>query len=140
MHANEAAAGIAPHCRGCLSSLWTAFWLGIIAASLNRGTIDPTAREIWTAYFAPWWGAYPVTVGLFVVCIYAFLASIYLVGETDEPELQRRFIRLGASFNVLVFVIGAMVFLASLGERMPLPTAFLQDPMKLAVMSLATVM
>ena len=122
------------------SSLWTAFWLGIIAASLNRGTIDPTAREIWTAYFAPWWGAYPVTVGLFVVCIYAFLASIYLVGETDEPELQRRFVRLGASFNVLVFVVGALVFLASLGERMPLPTAFLQDPKKVAVMSLATVL
>ncbi|MEO6002450.1 MAG: cytochrome d ubiquinol oxidase subunit II [Opitutus sp.] len=123
-----------------VSSLWTAFWLGIIAASLNRGTIDPTSRDVWTAYIAPWWGAYPVTVGVFVACIYAFLASIYLVGETDNGELQRRFIRLGAWFNVLVFLVGALVFLASLGERRPLPAAFLQDPKKLAVIVLATVL
>jgi cytochrome d ubiquinol oxidase subunit II len=68
-----------------LSSLWTAFWLGIIAASLNRGIIDPDAREVWRAYVAPWWGAYPLSVGAFVACIFAFLASIYLVGETNDP-------------------------------------------------------
>jgi len=121
-----------------LSSLWTAFWLGIIAASLNRGIIDLEAREIWRAYVAPWWGAYPLSVGAFVACIFAFLASIYLVGETNEPDLKRRFLRLGAVFNGLVVAMGGVVFAASMGERESLATAFLRSPFNLAVVALAT--
>ncbi len=121
-----------------LSSLWTALWLGIIAASLNRGIIDPGAREAWPAYVAPWWGAYPLSVGAFVASIFAFLASIYLVGETNEPELKRRFRRLGALFNGLVVVLGGTVFAASLRERESLATAFLRQPWNLGVIALAT--
>ncbi|ATC65147.1 cytochrome BD ubiquinol oxidase subunit II [Nibricoccus aquaticus] len=121
-----------------LSSLWTAFWLGIIAASLNRGTIDPDATEFWRAYIAPWWGAYPLSVGAFVACIYAFLASIYLIGETDDVELKRRFHRFGAYFNGLVILMGGVVFAASLGEHESLATAFLRSPLNLAVVALAT--
>lgn len=123
-----------------LSSLWSACWLGIIAASLNRGIIDPEARDIWSAWFAPWWGVYPLAVGAFVACIYAFLASIYLVGETEEPELKRRFVRLAAWFNGLVVLAGGLVFAASMGERDNLPAAFLQDPLKLAIVALATLL
>lgn len=121
-----------------LSSLWTAFWLGIIAASLNRGIIDPDTRDIWRAYIAPWWGAYPLSVGAFIACIYAFLANIYLVGETENPELKRRFRRFGAIFNGLVILMGGVVFLTSLGERESLATAFLRSPLNLAVVGLAT--
>lgn len=123
-----------------LSSLWTALWLGIIAASLNRGVIDPSAREVWAAYIAPWWGVYPLAVGVFVACIYAFLASIYLVGETEEKELKRRFLRLGAWFNGLVVLSGGLVFAASLRERESLPVAFLKTPLNLAVVGLATLL
>lgn len=123
-----------------LSSLWSAFWLGIIAASLNRGIIDPASRDVWAAWFAPWWGVYPLAVGAFVTCIYAFLASIYLVGETEEPELKRRFVRLAAWFNGLVVLAGGLVFAASLGERENLPAAFLRDPLKLAIVALATLL
>jgi len=123
-----------------LSSLWTAFWLGVIAASLNRGIIDPVSREVWQAYFAPWWGAYPVAVGLFVICIYAFLASIYLIGETRDAELQRRFVRLGAKFNIMIIIMGALVFGASLGERENLPREFMHDPLKLTVIGVASLL
>lgn len=123
-----------------LSSLWTSLWLGIIAASLNRGTIDLQTHEAWRAYVAPWWGVYPLTVGVFVACIYAFLASIYLVGETADPELRRRFVLLGAAFNSLVIMVGALVFAASLGERENLPSEFMKDPRKIAVIIIATVL
>jgi cytochrome d ubiquinol oxidase subunit II len=121
-----------------LSSLWTAFWLGIIAASLNRGIIDPDGREFWRAYIAPWWGAYPLSVGAFVASIYAFLASIYLIGETDDAELKRRFHRLGAIFNGLVVLMGGVVFVTSLGEHESLATSFLRSPLNLTVVALAT--
>lgn len=123
-----------------LSSLWSAFWLGIIAASLNRGLIDPAEHDVWAAWFAPWWGVYPLAVGAFVACIFAFLASIYLVGETAEPELKQRFVRLAGWANGLVIFAGGLVFAASLGERDNLPAAFLRDPLKLGIVALATLL
>lgn len=123
-----------------LSSLWSACWLGIIAASLNRGIIDPSARDVWAAYIAPWWGLYPFAVGVFVVCIYAFLASVYLIGETNEPALKKRFSRLAAGTNVLVIAMGGVVFLASLGERENLHDAFFSNPLNTGVIVLATLL
>jgi len=123
-----------------LSSLWTAVWLGVIAASLNRGIIDPASREVWAAWFAPWWGIYPLAVGVFVACIYAFLASIYLVGETEQPDLKRRFLRLAAWFNGLVVLTGGLVFAASWSERESLPAAFLKAPMNFVVVAMATLL
>jgi cytochrome d ubiquinol oxidase subunit II len=123
-----------------LSSLWAAFWLGIIVASLNRGIIDPSAPGIWAAWFAPWCGVYPLAVGAFVTCIYAFLAGIYLVGETDEPELKHRFVHLAAWFNGFVVLTGGLVFAASMGERQSLLTAFLQSPRNLVLVALATLL
>ncbi|HEY5552395.1 MAG TPA: cytochrome d ubiquinol oxidase subunit II [Opitutaceae bacterium] len=123
-----------------LSSLWTSLWLGIIAASLNRGIIDPSALDFWSAYVAPWWGLYPLSVGVFVTCIYAFLAAIYLVGETRDPVLQRRFLRFAAVFNSLVIVTGGLVFLASMREQQNLAEAFARRPLNLAVVALATLL
>jgi len=121
-----------------LSSVWTAFWLGVIAASLNRGVIDPEAGSAWAAYFAPWLGAYPVAVGAFVVCIFVFLAAVYLIGETNDSALQRRFRKQAAIANVLVIATGGLVFLASLRERESLLTAFLAKPLTIVAMGLAT--
>ena len=120
------------------SSVWTAFWLGVIVASLNRGIIDldaPTFRE---AYVQPWWGLYPAAVGLFVICIFTFLASVYLIGETNDPALQKRFIRLGALFNCLVVLSGGGVFAASMLENESLPHVFFRTPATVTVMVLAS--
>ncbi len=121
-----------------LSSLWTALWLGIIAASLNRGIIDPQATSVWAAYMAPWWGWYPLAVGVFVACIFVFLASIYLISETTEPLLTRRFKRMAAVSNCLVIIAGGVVFAASLAERESLSAVFFRRPPTVTVMIAAT--
>ncbi|SKA90776.1 cytochrome d ubiquinol oxidase subunit II [Prosthecobacter debontii] len=121
-----------------ISSLWTAFWLGVIAASLNRGTIDLESRDPWQAYVAPWWGLYPVAVGVFVICIFVFLAAVYLIGETEDSSLRHHFTRRALSLNWLVVFTGGMVFLASLTESQSLVSAFLKYPVTVVLMALAT--
>jgi len=121
-----------------LSSLWSALWLGIIAASLTRGTIDPKATDVWQAYFAPWWGFYPLSVGLFVTCIFAFLASVFLIGETDDEALKKRFRRCAAGFNGSLVVSGGLVFATSFGEKPGLFRLFLKHPPAIAALVLAT--
>jgi cytochrome bd ubiquinol oxidase subunit II len=123
-----------------VSSLWTAVWLGIIVASLNRGIIDPAARDVWTAYVAPWWGLYPLSVGMFVACIFVFLACVYLIDETTDEALAKRFRGHAAVFNCLVIAAGATVFVTSLGERESLPVTFFKNPWTLGVMGVASLL
>jgi len=121
-----------------LSSLWSALWLGIIVASLNRGLIDPEATDIWSAYIAPWWGVYPLAVGGFVVCIFVFLASVYLIGETEDTVLKKHFLQRAIVANVAVVVSGGLVFAASFLEQESLPQVFFRSPTTIGVMVLAT--
>ena len=123
-----------------LSSLWTAAWLGIIVASLNRGMIDLESRDFRTAYVAPWWGIYPLSVALFVACIFLFLACVYLIGETEDDALRRWFTRHAAFANGAVFAAGALVFVASLGEHRSLPAEFLHNPWLLAMVGVAALL
>jgi cytochrome bd ubiquinol oxidase subunit II len=123
-----------------VSSLWTAVWLGIIVASLNRGIIDPGARGAWDAYVAPWWGLYPLSVGMFVACIFVFLACVYLIDETTDEALMKRFRGHAAVFNCLVIAAGATVFVTSLGERESLPVTFFKNPLTLGVMGVASLL
>ena len=109
------------------SSLWTAFWLGVIVASLNRGLIDPEVLDFKKAYIDPWWGLHPFVTGLFVVFIFAFLASIYLVGESQQPGLRRYFLSKGILFNILTVLTGGLVFATASLENLTWPLAFFQN-------------
>ncbi|MDR1011026.1 MAG: cytochrome d ubiquinol oxidase subunit II [Opitutaceae bacterium] len=128
------------------SSLWTAMWLGIIAGALNRGTIiapgalPPAGTGAWHAYILPWLDLYPFCVGVFVVCIFAFLASVYLVGETKDPGLGKLFTQRAAVFNMLTVIAGGLVFLASLLETKSLFAAFLERPLAIAPIVIATLL
>lgn len=96
-----------------LSSLWTSWWIGVIAASLFRGRINPEAHTFYEAYIYPWWGMLPSAMGLFVIFIFAFLSSVYLIGETNNVELKRLFAKRGFVLNVLVVLGGGLVFFSS---------------------------
>jgi len=123
-----------------ISSLWTAMWLGIIAASLNRGLIDTQARDPWTAYIRPWWGLYPLAVGIFITCIFVFLASVYLIGETEDADLKRHFKRWAIFLNCAVVLAGGLVFAVSIVENESLLAAFARTPLTWGVMVMATLL
>lgn len=123
-----------------VSSLWTSVWLGIIVASLNRGLINPEALTFHEAYIAPWWGLYPVTMGIFVSFIFAFLASVYLIGETKNPDLRRLFTLRGYVLNYLVVVSSAFVFSASASEGNSLVFDFFRNKITIVMMICATLL
>ncbi len=123
-----------------LSSLWTTFWLGVLAGSLWQGRINPYAADFVSAYVQPWSGLVPFTMGCFTVCICTFLAAVYLVGETKIPELRKHFWRRGYFLNIAVIVTGGLVFLAAYIENREFLTAFLQHPLSIACVVLAALL
>jgi cytochrome d ubiquinol oxidase subunit II len=120
--------------------LWSAFWIGVIVGSLMRGKIDPGATDFMTAYVDPWFGPVPLATGIMTICIFGFLAAVYLVGETDDPELKAQFWRRGFGFNVGVVLSGGLVFLVSYIEQAEFVFRFVVNPVALAMVCLATIL
>ena len=120
------------------SSLWTSLWIGVIAGTIGRGSIDMQARTFFDAYVAPWWGVFPLATGIMTTFIFAFLASVYLVGETKDPSLKKIFWRRGFALNIGVVLAGALVFFTAYLEKVDLFIKFITNPVALAMMILAT--
>jgi cytochrome bd ubiquinol oxidase subunit II len=102
------------------SSLTTPLFLGIIGGSAVSGRINPNATDFLDAYVFSWLDWFTVAVGFFTVTICAFLASVYLIGETDNETDRKRFIAKAQTSNILAVFCGFLVFVAAHFEGIPL--------------------
>lgn len=73
------------------SSVITPIFLGIVVGAITLGAIRVEDEVVQTGYFAPWVRPFPILVGFFALMLFAFLAAVYLIRETNDPELQEDF-------------------------------------------------
>jgi cytochrome d ubiquinol oxidase subunit II len=102
------------------ASCITPLFLGIIAGSSVSAKIDPAATTFLDAYIFSWFNFFSVAVGLFTVSICGFLASIYLIGETDNEFDTKRFITKAHTTNIAAAIAAALVFIAAKLDAVPL--------------------
>lgn len=102
------------------SSLITPFFLGVIAASSVSGQIDPGADNFLSAYVFSWLNWFSVTVGIFTVSICGFLATIFIIGQTENGGDRKHFVGKARRTIFIVMFCGALVFLAAYMEDIPL--------------------
>ncbi|WP_141732665.1 cytochrome d ubiquinol oxidase subunit II [Oligoflexus tunisiensis] len=119
------------------SSLWTAFFLGVLGGSSVAGLIDPQAQTYRELFLDPWLNPFCVSLGLFTACFCTMLASIFLVGEADEIELTR-ILRRKAKIALLITSLMAPVPLV-LAEMMgrPLFSLIIQNAYSLVFFGMA---
>ncbi len=103
-----------------LSSFITPLFLGIIAGSAVSGQIDTNATDFLSAYIFSWLNFFSVAVGFYTVTICGFLAAIYLIGETDNIQFKRHFIKKAQHMSIAALGCGTLVFLAAYAEGIPL--------------------
>ena len=103
-----------------LSSAVTPFFLGVIAASVLAGYIDPAAPDFLTAYVFSWLHWFAVAVGVFTVALCGYLASVYSIGEAENEADKRYFIRKTLTMTSITFTAGGLVFVAAEVENIPL--------------------
>ena len=120
------------------SSFITPLFLGIIAGSAVSGRVDPSANNFMDAYVFLWLNWFSVAIGLFTVALCGFLASVYLIGETNIKEHQQSFIRKAKIWNGIALFCGALVFIASLVEHIPLFTWILGNTVGLTAVIAAS--
>lgn len=121
------------------SSFITPFFLGVIAASTISGHIDPNAISFLEGYIFSWLNWFSLGVGFFTVALCGFLASIYLIGEAEDENDRKRFIRKAKGMNILAVVAGALVFFAAIIDEIPLLNWVFGDAIGLSAVILSTI-
>lgn len=102
------------------SSIITPLFLGIIAGSVISGHIDMAADTFLEMYVWSWLNFFSIGVGLFVVSLCGFLASVYLLGEADNDSDRKRFIFKAKIMNISAVASGFLVYLAAWADGIPL--------------------
>lgn len=120
------------------ASCVTPFFLGIIAGSAVAGRIDTHATNFLDAYVFSWLHWFSVAIGFFTVAICGFLASVYLIGETDNETDRQRFISKARTTNILAVIAGALVFIAAQVEHIPLMDWIFGNPVGITAIVLAS--
>lgn len=122
------------------SSVWTPFFLGVTMGALVPGGLTTAPASYAAGYIDPWLRPFPLALGVFTVCLFTFLAAVYLVGESPAGELRGSFVRKafwGAAASV---VSGAVVFVAGELDGVPLLREFLATRTATTTMLVASVL
>ena len=121
------------------SSFITPFFLGVIAGSTVSGHIDSAAKTYLDTYIFSWLNLFSLATGLFTIALCGFLASIYLIGEANDENDRRRFVRKAKVMNILAVTCGVLVFIASFIDGIPLVQWVFGDIVGLAAVVSATI-
>jgi cytochrome d ubiquinol oxidase subunit II len=121
------------------SSFITPLFLGIIAGSTVSGQIDPHADTFLSAYIFSWLNWFSVSIGFFTASLCGFIAAIYLIGEAKNEDERNRFVRKAVQMNVAAVVSGAVVFICSIADGIPLADWLFGNPVGITAVSLATI-
>src|SRR5206468_11118218 len=100
-----------------VASLITPLLLGTTAGAIAAGALGEagtgTGDEFYATYVAPWLNPFTLSVGLFALVAFAFLAAVYLTLEAREREVQEDFRRRALASGVGLFLAAALALLLS---------------------------
>jgi len=121
-----------------LSSFMTPLMLGMVAGGMLLGLVGRVEDGFLQAFVRPWANLFCLAVGIFTCVLFAFLAAVYLIGETSNPAVRQIFIRRAQILNVMAIVAGGLVFAAAERNGLPLASLFMGHALSLGSMTVAT--
>ena len=120
------------------SSFITPLFLGIIAGSAISRQIDLHPSTFLSGYIFSWLNYFSVAVGLFTVALSGYLAAIYLIGEAENDNDARRFIKKARLMNIVAVIFGALVFTAAELQHTGLTHLIFGNPVSLTAVVTAS--
>src|ERR1035437_4293021 len=95
------------------SSLIVTFFFGLIMGSLISGRITTTPTDFIDGYISPWFNLSSISTGIFLCCLFPFIASIYLYGDANDKGTRDEFLKISKRAISSAVISGGLVFLAS---------------------------
>ncbi len=102
-----------------IASLMTPLLLGTTAGAIASGALGEGAwgsGDFYGTYVAPWLNPFALSVGMFALIAFAFLAAVYLTLEARDWEVREDFRRRALASAVGLFLAAVMVLLLSLNR------------------------
>ena len=101
------------------ASLITPLLLGTAVGAIASGAIGDGGRGtgdgFYSIYVAPWLAPFALSVGVFALVAFAFLAAVYLTLETEDQPLREDFRRRALGAGVALFFAAVAVLLLARG-------------------------
>ena len=122
-------------------SLLTPFFLGVTlgAVILGRLTTD-NSLSFYERFVAPWFNIFAIALGIFIVILFAYLAAVYLMGETKDENDRKQFSRYSIRLLAALVITGALVFLAAQLNGLPLLHLYLNSRISILCAGVATLL
>ena len=123
-----------------LSSIWTAFWQGVVVGALF-GDLPSTQTDFLSTYVAPWFNAFSFSVGIFVVAVYLYLAQTFFLSESSQEPIVSRSIK-NDVWKSLVFVLlsGGLVFVVAWLKEPKFFSVFFGHPASITLLIMTTIL
>jgi len=123
-----------------ISSLITPFFLGVVLGAIILGKIPSEVKgSFYEIFIYSWLNFFTFTTGAFVTLLFGWLAAIYLIGEANDDESYITFSNTSRLFFILLVITGAAVFLMADVYGLHLLRQFLESPIAIACVIIATI-
>lgn len=105
-----------------VASLVTPVVLGMVIGAIASGSVADAVAKLGQGatfaevYVGPWFGEFPLAVGLFALSLFAFLAAVYLTIEARDEPLREDFRKRALGAAAAVFVSAGVALLIAQRE------------------------
>jgi cytochrome d ubiquinol oxidase subunit II len=108
------------------------------AAILGRIPLDTNGSFV-EIFIKPWLNLFTVSTGIFMILLFGWIASVYLIGETEEKTFPV-FRKTSLVLFIALIISGGLVFLAAETNGLHLFRRFSVSPVSIISVMLATLL
>jgi cytochrome d ubiquinol oxidase subunit II len=126
-----------------ISSVFTPFFIGVTAGAVISGEMihpDFVSESSFTAlYIYTWLNPFALTMGLFIISIFAFISAIFLVGET-ENEVRTYYLNKAKKANISAIIFGLLLFLEAFLSNRKFIHLFIENYITFSIFIIVTLL
>jgi len=124
-----------------VSSFITPVFLGMILGAMILGQISlDRSGGFYNLFIAPWLNWFCFTMGLFTACLFAYLASVFLVGETKIERERIKYAKFSKYSMIATMILGLLVFIIAETEGHSLTRTFLHSAPSIIMLVIAVLL
>jgi len=124
-----------------ISSFITPVFLGMILGAMILGRISfDRSESFYNIFITPWLNWFCFTMGIFTAGLFAYLASVFLVGEAKIEGERLMYAKFSRQSMIITMMLGLLVFVTAQAEGHSLTKRFLHSAPSVIMLAVAVLL